>query len=85
MFCPEVLSDFNCFQESCIITNLFSIDLVVEGFPLVLCASALEFLVHESQPKIWVSLSISLLARKMGRIALPQHASLADTVLFTQL
>ena len=29
-----------------------SVDLVVEAFPLVLCASAIDFLVRESQSKV---------------------------------
>ena len=60
-FRHEVLSDYNCFQESCIGTNFLSIDLVVEAFPLVPCTSAINFLVQESQSKV-VSLTISLLA-----------------------
>ena len=56
--------------------TFLSMDLVVAAFPLVLCASAIDFLVQESQSRVWVSLSISLLARKLGRIALPQQVSL---------
>ena len=54
----------------------WSIHLVVEAFPLVLCASATDFLVQESQSKVQVSLSRSLLARTMGQIALPKQVSL---------
>ena len=53
-----------------------SLDLVVEAFPLVPCASAIDFLMQEFQSKVWVSLSISLLARKVDQIALPQQVSL---------
>ena len=51
-FVVKYLSDFNCLEESCITTNLVSIDLVVEAFPLVLSASATDFLVQESQSKV---------------------------------
>ena len=49
VLCHEVLSDFNCFQESCISSNFLPINLVVEHFPLVPCTFALNFLVRESQ------------------------------------
>ena len=52
MFCHEVLSDFNCFQESCINTNLNHTNFVVIAFPLVLGTSAINFLVQESQSKV---------------------------------
>ena len=42
------------------------------SFSLVLCASAIDFLVQESRS----SLPISLLARNVDQIALPQHVSL---------
>ena len=67
----------------------WSIDLVVEAFPLVLCASALEFLVQEFQSRgVSVSLSINLLAREkwirlLCRNKSPCSCSTA-TVLFTQ-
>ena len=53
-----------------------SVHLVVEAFPLVLCASAIDFLVQEFQSRVWVSLSISLLERKVDQIVLPQQVSL---------
>ena len=49
--------------------QISSFDLVVEAFPLVLCASPIDF------PRVWVSLSRSLLARKVDQIALPQQVS----------
>ena len=52
-----------------------SLDLVVEGFPLVPCTSAKKNSCAESQSKVWVSLSIGLLARRMGEIALPIRVS----------
>ena len=39
------------------------------------CTSAIDFLVQESQSKVQVSLSINLLARTMGQIALPIQVS----------
>ena len=51
-------------------------DLVVEAFPFVLFTFAIHFLVQEFQSRVWVSLSISLLARKVDQIALPQQVSL---------
>ena len=71
-YCPTS----TVFRNPASILIVLSIDLVVEAFPLVLCASARDFLVQESQSRMWVSLSISLLARKMGRISLPQQVSL---------
>ena len=52
-----------------------SIDLVVKAFSLVLCTIAMNFLVQESQSKVWVLLSLSLLARTMGQIVLPIRVS----------
>ena len=51
-------------------------DLVVEAFLLVPCASAIDFLVQEFQSRVQVSLSTSVLARKVGQNALPQKVSL---------
>ena len=53
-----------------------SIGPVVQAFPLVLCTSAIKFLVQVSQSSVWVSLSMILLARTMGRISLSQQVSL---------
>ena len=81
------MSDFNCFQETCINANLYQSDLVVEAFPLVLCASAKDFLVQEFQLKVSASLPINLLAEMWIRLLChkrsPCFCSTA-TVLFTQ-
>ena len=48
--------------------KFLSIGLVVEAFPLVLGASAIKFLVQESQSKVKVSLPVNLLARNVDQI-----------------
>ena len=62
------------FSESCKSTH-FNQSIWLEAFPLVACTSAINFLVQESQSKVYVSLSRSLLARTMGQIALPTRVS----------
>ena len=79
VFCREVLSDFNCFQESCISTK---------DFPLVLCTFAIKFLMREFQSKVWVSLSKILLARTMGQMSYQNkflRSYMARFVFFTQI
>ena len=51
-------------------------DLVVEAFPLVPSAAAIDFLEQEFQLKVSVSLPINLLARNVDQIALPIRVSL---------
>ena len=75
VLCHEVLSDFNCFQESCISTNLYHSILLWNPFHSFLVLFAINFLVREFQSKVWVSLSIILLARTMSQIVLPTRVS----------
>ena len=56
-YCPTS----TVFEDSCISTNFCQSIWFVEVFPLVLCVSAIDFLVQEFQSRVWVSSSMSLL------------------------
>ena len=71
----KYLSDFNNSQESCISSKLNHTILLWWPFPLVLRAFATNYLEQEFRSKVWVLLSIILLARTVGQIVLPIRLS----------